>query len=110
MKHIMNWQDTHWTSNGKTLTITELIAFLGDEIVDIETSELTTRILTTQDRVEAANLDYPIIVLKNRGQYQCVLDGNHRLQKAINYNKSLKAKVLDLDDPETPELYRELFA
>ena len=43
------------------------------------------------------------------GQYTYVLDGNHRLQKAVELDKPLKAKVLNLDDPKTPEKYRELF-
>ena len=110
MKPIKNWQDTYWTANGKTITIAELIAFLGDEAVDIQPSELTVRISTSQDRVDAANLDCPIIILKSEGKYQYVLDGNHRLQKAVDHEKPLKAKILDLDNPETPEKYKELFA
>ncbi len=31
-------------------------------------------------------------------------------KKAVDHKKPLKAKILDLDNPETPEKYKELFA
>jgi hypothetical protein len=60
-------------------------------------------------------LDYPIIVVKSGGQYKYVLDGNHRLQKAIDEGvETIKAKVLDLSDPEpkdpkTLEKFKRMF-
>ena len=58
----------------------------------------------------AASLEYPIIVVKSDGQYRYVLDGNHRLQKAIDEEiESIKAKILDLDNPETPEKFKRMF-
>jgi hypothetical protein len=38
-----------------------------------------------------------------------VLDGNHRLQKAFEQGEPLKARVLDLDNPETPEVFKRMF-
>jgi len=61
-------------------------------------------------RVRDANLEFPIIVVKKDNQFQYVLDGNHRLQQAIdNKVETIKAKILNLDNPETPENFKRLF-
>ena len=51
----------------------------------------------------------PHIITKNiDGNYHTILDGHHRLQKAINtHQKTIKAKVLDLKT--CPEKYQFLF-
>tara|TARA_R100001015_G_C4582950_1_gene139204 strand:- start:686 stop:1012 length:327 start_codon:yes stop_codon:yes gene_type:complete len=105
-----DWRDTHWTLDSETVKITELINFLGDDIINIKISDLPRRLPTKKDRVDAANLDYPIIVLKIDGQYQCVLDGNHRLQKAVNKKKdTIKARVLSLDGDKIPKVFKKVF-
>jgi ParB-like chromosome segregation protein Spo0J len=91
-----------------------VIDYLGDKTVDINVLELSQQLpsLPTQgaERVAAANLEYPIIVMKSGGQYRYVLDGNHRLQKSIdNKVETIKAKILDLDNPETPEMFKRMF-
>ena len=61
-------------------------------------------------RVEAASLDYPVIVVMRDGDIEYVLDGNHRLQKAKNNGvEFIKVCVLDLDDPSTPQMFIDLF-
>lgn len=63
-----------------------------------------------RDRVQQANLQYPIIVVKSNGRYTMILDGNHRLQKIINNGEQVaKAKVLDLDDQQVPQEFVALF-
>lgn len=105
-----DWRDTHWTRDSETVWITELINFLGDDITDIQVSDLPRRLPTEKDRVDEANLDYPIIVLKSDGHYQCVLDGNHRLQQAVNKKKdNIKARVLSLDSDKIPKVFKRIF-
>ena len=110
-----DWRDTSWETDDDKVTIGDVVDYLGDETVDINVLELSqqlTRSLPTQgdERIAAANLDYPIIVIKDKGQYRFVLDGNHRLQKAIDEKaESIKAKILDLDNPETPEVFKKMF-
>ena len=61
-------------------------------------------------RVEVASLDYPIIVVKRGGILEYILDGNHRLQNAKNTKKEfIKVSILDLDDLQTPESFKNLF-
>ena len=109
-----DWRDTSWESNDEKVTIGDVVDYLGDKTVDINVLELSQQLpsLPTQgaERVAAANLEYPIIVVKSGGQYRYVLDGNHRLQKSIdNKVETIKAKILDLDNPETPEKFKRMF-
>ena len=109
-----DWRDTSWENDDEKVTIGDVIDYLGDKTVDINVSELSQQLpsLPTQgaERVAAANLEYPIIVVKSGGQYRYVLDGNHRLQKSIdNKVETIKAKILDLDSPETPEKFKRMF-
>jgi hypothetical protein len=56
------------------------------------------------------------MVVKFGGKYQYVLDGNHRLQKAIDSIddeeveevENIKARILDLDNPKTPEVFKKV--
>ena len=109
-----DWRDTSWQTDDEKVTIGDVVDYLGDKTVDINVLELSQQLpsLPTQGakRVAAANLEFPIIVVKSGGQYRFVLDGNHRLQKAIDEEvESIKAKILDLDNPETPEVLKRTF-
>jgi uncharacterized ParB-like nuclease family protein len=106
-----DWRDTYWSNNGETIWIADLITFLGESIVEVKISDLPSHLpITSQERVDAANLDYPIIVLKNEGHYRYILDGNHRAQQAKDRKKqNIKARVLCLDDVETPEIFKKIF-
>ena len=70
----------------KKLQSKMLLNYLGNETVDVNVLELSQQLpsLPTHgaERVAAASLEYPVIVVKSGGQYRFVLDGNHRLQKA----------------------------
>ena len=112
-----DWRDTSWETDDDKVTIGDVVDYLdylGDKTVDINVLELSQQLpeLPTRgaERVAAASLDYPIIVVKSRGQYRSVLDGNHRLQKAIDEKiESIKAKILDLSDTKTPEKFKRTF-
>jgi len=104
-----------WTAkDGEKRTLGDVVDYLGDETVDVNVLELSQQLppLPTRgaERVAAASLEYPVIVVKSGGQYRFVLDGNHRLQKAIDEKvETIKAKILDLDNPETPEVFKKMF-
>ena len=113
-----DWRDTSWKDDGEIVTIGEVNDYLREVTpVDINVLELSQQLprsltTTSQGRIDSANFDYPIIVVKSGGQYQTVLDGNHRLQKAIDQRprvENIKAKILDLDNPETPEVFQKMF-
>lgn len=105
---------TSWRTNDNEVVLGDVVDYLGDETIDVNVLELSQQLssLPTQGskRVAAANLKYPIIVVKSDGQYRYILDGNHRLQKAIDEEvESIKAKILDIDSPETPEMFKRMF-
>lgn len=106
-----DWERTSWTNGNVTVYIAELIDFLGPSVHQIKISDLPKKLTSTDPhKVNEANLEYPIIVLEHGGIYRYILDGNHRLQKAIDKkNITIKAKILDLDNSETPEKYKKLF-
>tara|TARA_R100000406_G_scaffold18640_1_gene11480 strand:+ start:422 stop:793 length:372 start_codon:yes stop_codon:yes gene_type:complete len=119
-----SWRDTYWlTEDGLKVTIDEIHDYLGPKTIDINPAEVKKQVLksrgkdflpagsgsTSQERVDNANISFPIILVVKNKKYTYVLDGNHRLQKAVNINKPLKAKVLDLDNPKTPQKYIDLF-
>ena len=116
-----SWRDTSWENDEDKVTLGEIDDFLGDKTVEIDVLELSRQIpplpIRSKKRVNDANLDFPIIVVKKDGQFKYVLDGNHRLQKAINSHddpsistvETIKAKILDVSAEETPERFRKMF-
>jgi len=117
--HGDNWASTSWTDtiDGKEITVTlkDMLSLVEDKPIQ----EIKTKILEpyalhktktdeqTLANVQKANLEFPIIVLHHPNKYQ-ILDGHHRLQKAIN-NKllTIKARVIELTD--MPEVWQKVF-
>jgi len=118
-----DWRDTSWETDDKKVTIGDVIDYLGDKTVDINVRELVTKLPTLPigggdvgealNRMSAASLEFPIIVVKFGGEYQFVLDGNHRLGKAFvcgDKEATIKAKILDVSaEAETPERFKKMF-
>ncbi len=96
-----DWKKTKWKDKfGATIaTIHEVLSMLESEpIVPIKTDKLKhflSNIELESHRIETADTSYPIIVVEENGRFQYILDGNHRLQRALNDNKTyLPAKIL----------------
>jgi len=117
--HGDNWESTSWTHvvDGEEVTVN--IKDILNLIKDKSIQEIRTKILEpyalhktktdeqTLANIQKANLEYPIIVLHHPNKYQ-ILDGHHRLQKAIN-NKlpTIKARIIELTD--MPEKWQRIF-
>ena len=115
-----DWRDTSWEDDDEKITIGDVVDHLGDETIDVTPSDVRDQVLksrgkdrlptTSQDRIDKADLSSPIIITKKGGKFLDVLDGNHRLQRAVDEDvKSIKAKILDLDNTETPENFKKMF-
>ena len=96
---VNNWEQTYWEDEqGNRTTIQEVLEELQDEpIVSLEVASLThlRRSIIDPDRKEKADLSFPIIVREKDNKFECILDGNHRLQKAIDNGKThISAKIL----------------
>lgn len=118
--HGNNWTSTSWTDTveGKEITVTlnDMLNLIKDKpIKEIQTEILEPYALhktktdeQTLSNIQKANLDYPIIVLHHPNKYQ-ILDGHHRLQKAINNSlPTIKARVIELTD--MPEDWQKIFS
>lgn len=136
--HGDNWAATSWqdtTKDGKHIKVTfkDLLEFSKDiPVEELSVEDLKHLALhktktdpETLANIEKANLDYPILVLHKtkdkQSQYSSsdvlirhkglvsILDGHHRLQKAINNKiETIKAKMLHL--AEMPKDWQELFS
>ena len=96
---VNNWEQTYWEDEQRNrTTIQDVLEELQDEpIVSLEVASLThlRRSTIEPDRKEKADLSFPIIVREKDNKFECVLDGNHRLQKAIDNGKThISAKIL----------------
>jgi hypothetical protein len=113
--------ETSWELDDDDIkvTIKDVIKHLKDNDVPIKSvkvSELKPLLIDqdydeeNKDRVDSSNLKYPIIVVKSNGKFKSILDGNHRLYKAIKSKlKTIKIQVIDLDSKTTPSSYKKLF-
>jgi len=139
------WTDTAWKNDDAEVTIGDVDRYLGPHMEDVNIRTLVSQmrkppsqIITSQERVDMADFGkykenaspderdpsrdwiwFPVYILKQDGKFLSVLDGNHRLEKAVQNNytmhiakwpadvqrdfPTIKAKVLDLDDPGTPK-------
>ena len=121
-----DWRDTSWKADDDKVTIGDVVSYFDEQKIpadaviplDVRDQVLKSRRkdrlpvgpnITSQKRVDDADLNFPIIITKKDGKFTQVLDGNHRLQKAFEQDKALKARILDLDNPETPEKFKRVF-
>ena len=116
-----DYQETSWTRkiNGEDVTITihDIQDYLKDEpVVDILVYNIEDICIhkdktdkETLERAERSNLKHPIIICKSGEDWGMILDGHHRLKKAIGLKEqTIKAKILDLDN--SPEEYQIMFS
>lgn len=107
--------ETAWQlEDGTILTLNQVMKFLDDEkvpVVEISTGELKHLLIDVERdplRVDAANLDFPIIISKYNNKYDNILDGQHRLVKSVkNEIEKIKCRVLDLEN--CPEEFKKVF-
>ena len=117
MKYIKTFEsfydETYWMlDDGTKLTINDVNDYLDSnniDVVDIPVTDIKNLCIATDvKRSEDSDLSYPIIITTNDGKYGMLLDGHHRLFKAINNGVvNIKARVLELND--APIDYKKLF-
>lgn len=113
-----HYEDTGWEVNGNKLTIDELNKYLDDNyigITDVLVDDIKHMCIhvnrkdsDTLKRSEDSNLEYPIIIATKDRQYKSILDGHHRLLKAINNgHDKIKARIFELND--APDIFNKIF-
>ena len=122
---VESFKETSWGENGNKVSVGDVLNYFKENNIvpiilnkkeykeifyKLSNGEETLPVITSKDRVNAANLDYPIIAVKSNGEIDYILDGNHRLQKAKDLDvEFIKVSVLDLDDPRVPEEFVNIF-
>lgn len=100
-QNIEDWTDTAWEADhpdGKTVrvTIADMMKLASPE-TEIPAQDLTSVKIDpeSQERMMRADTQYPLLVLQYPdGEYR-VLDGNHRLGKALHTKQpSVQARVI----------------
>lgn len=96
-----DWEKTQWKDKfGNTIaTIHDVLSALESEpIVSIAPAKLKhflSNVELESCRIETADISFPIILVEECGHFQYILDGHHRLQRALNDNVTyLQAKIL----------------
>ena len=112
------WEDTGWETDTEKITIQDVLDYLdNDEVYNLPVKTILdtigdkfTTVKKDLDRILKADLNHPIIIVKKDGQLSYILDGNHRMKKAIEVGEdTIKVKILDLDKPNIPPTFKELF-
>ena len=105
--------DTFWETevDGETVRVTigDVMNYL-DTGIDIDPNDIKHLLIDVERdpiRVENADLKYPIILTKLGDKFISILDGQHRVVKALRDNVNVKAKILDLD--LTPDFWKKIF-
>jgi hypothetical protein len=111
--------DTYWQDGKEKVTIKDVIKhldFIKAPIKEVSMKKIKPIIIDQdyegagKERVQKANLQYPLIVTVSKGKYKSILDGNHRAFKALtNDIDTVKVRELDLDSKDTPQIYKNLF-
>ena len=95
----MSGLQTSWTfTDGTQLTLQEVLTLSEDLPIEALPIEEVTTMRTVayldQLRVNAADPSYPILIVEDTDR-SWILDGNHRLQKAIDEgHTTIRAKIL----------------
>ena len=105
--------DTFWETevNGETVRVTigDIMDHL-DSGFDIDPNDVKHLLIDVERdpiRVENADLKYPIIVTKLGDKFTSILDGQHRVVKALRDDVNVRAKILDLD--LAPDFWKKIF-
>ena len=115
-----HYDGTCWEDNENKVCIQDVQDYLEDinaPIIEIPVDEIKHMCVhlgktdkETLTRSENSDLSYYIIISKNNKGWKMILDGHHRLLKAINNNiPTIKAKVLDLEKDGVPYEFNNLF-
>jgi hypothetical protein len=107
---------TLWSSeDGVTITLDQLLADTQlASVKKINVEKLAEKVLNWNDdprewkKVKSVDLSYPPIVLMSGSEVTRIIDGNHRVQKAIQLGyKEINIKAVCLD--ELPIYYKKIF-
>lgn len=91
------------------VTLDDVLDYLdnGIEMDPNEIKHLLIDVKRDSNRVKAVDLKYPVILLSSSGEIKSILDGQHRIVKALENNEMIKVRILDLD--LAPDNFKKVF-
>lgn len=98
-------------SNGKVIKVTfkDVMDYL-DNIIEIDPNEIKDLLIDVKrdpKRIKNADYNYPIIIISKGGKYTSILDGQHRVVKALRDGVNIRARILYLDF--APNNFKKVF-
>ena len=99
--------DTTWNTGGRVISIQDVIGYLDRHNRRVYTvsarklkSALGRELKVKPDRVQRADISYPLIAVFDRdtGMPTVILDGNHRLAKAVMLDAPVGIRILFSDE------------
>jgi hypothetical protein len=107
-------KETFWETerDGETirLTLDDVLDYL-DNVVEMDPKEVEHLLIDSErdpSRVEASDLKYPVILLYSDGEIKSILDGQHRVVKALQNDEMIRVRILDLDT--APEKFNKILS
>ena len=93
-----DWQKTYWEDeSGTRTTIQDILSELQDEpVVSLKIDALAhvPSVIIEEHKKQIADLSKPIIVVEKDGEFEYILDGHHRRQRAIDEKRThILAKI-----------------
>lgn len=106
-------RETFWEveNDGETirLTLDDVLDYL-DNGVEMDPKEVEHLLIDSErdpSRVEASDLKYPVILLSSDGEIKSILDGQHRVVKALQNDEMIRVRILDLDT--APDKFNKIY-
>lgn len=96
-------KDSYWgkeiDGELQIITLTDILNYL-DEVKEIDPNEIKHLLIDVErdpKRIESADLNYPVILTSVGGEIKSILDGQHRIVRAIKNGELIKVRILNLD-------------
>ena len=92
--------NTSWTDGNMKISLQDVLELASDPRRVDDPKVLKSLLIKTsreKKRVNNADLSYPIIVGIQGGKPTKILDGQHRVLKAIKFRKPIQVRMLNLD-------------
>ena len=101
---------TNWVDGDVEITLQDILELSSEpEQVDPSIFEpLLINVSRDPERVDNADLSFPIVVSTRGGKPKKILDGQHRIVKAIKNKQPIQVRYLDLDT--APEHFQQMFS
>ena len=99
--------DTTWNTGDRVISIQDVIGYLdrrGRRVYTVSARKLKSalgrELKVKPDRVDRADISYPLIAVFDRdtGMPTVILDGNHRLAKAVMLDAPVGIRILFSDE------------